>query len=81
MKEKFDRLKGNDLQHMPGGVLSRYMQHNTKQHLQKPGMEQFAISIKMKYFRDDKGESKQLCFPKGIQLPECFRNENAYDNL
>ena len=43
-------------------------------------MEQFAISIKMRY-KDDGAMGRQLCFPKGIIMPECLREQQAVPNM
>jgi len=89
MQDRQDRIKGaaNDAASMPGGVLGRYVTHNSKQVLQKPGMEQFAISIKLKGFKKESKDDSwiggpcpggefsgfSLCFPKGVELPECLK--------
>jgi hypothetical protein len=39
-------------------------------------MEQFAISIKMRY-KEDGAAGRQLCFPKGIIIPECLTQKKA----
>lgn len=78
MQERQNRLKGigtGDAKAI-GGTLGRYVQHNTKQSLQKPGMEQFAISIKLRY-KDDGALGHQLCFPKGVMLPECINQKKS----
>jgi hypothetical protein len=97
MKDRQDKLKGmgaNDAEKV-GGILGRYMTHNTQQVLQRPGMDQFAISIKLKNFnktaKDDSmvegpnpfvlSSGSQLCFPKGVALPECLRQRPASEQL
>ena len=98
MQERQDKLKGVGLVdgEKVGGILGRYVTHNTKQALQRPGMEQFAISIKLKSAnKTDKDEANHidgphplhlssgsnLCFPKGILLPECLRQRPASECL
>ena len=51
MKDRQERLKATDGSIIPGGNLGRYVVHNNKTALEKPGIEQFAISIKLKYFK------------------------------
>jgi hypothetical protein len=97
MQDRQDKLKGigGDAQGALGGVLGRYVTHNSKQALQRPGMEQFAISIKQKAFnKAAKDESfnegphplqhlsgSELFFPKGVLLPECLRQQGTSEML
>jgi len=95
MQDRQDRIKGVNQADGAGGsfggTLGRYVQHNAKQALQRPGMEQFAISIKTKHFKRDQADDEfldgpckgyqmsgqEVCFPKGVLLPECLRQQNA----
>lgn len=78
MQDRQDKLKagGTNDQKGIGGVLGRYVTHNTKQNIQRPGMEQFAICIKLRY-KDDGALGHQLCLPKGVMLPECLQQRRA----